>query len=117
MCIFYTIWYILCIEKYFFCCTRWYIYVSIDTLPTKVSSFYFVFQNEPDRTYSRSYKPIKIFLKVHLQNSQWQRSHNDWTERPEASKENFGLDGRSSFKENYSLKEAPPVLKLYLILI
>ena len=26
-----------------FCCTRWYIYVSIDTLPTKVSCFYFGF--------------------------------------------------------------------------
>ena len=60
---------------------------------------------------------IQNNLVVHLQNSQWQRSHNDWTERPEASKENFGLDGRSSFKEMYSLKEAPPVLKFALILL
>ena len=65
----------------------------------------------------RSSNPIKNNLKVHLQNSQWQRSHSDWTERPEASKENFGLDGRSSFQEKYSLKEAPPVLKLALILL
>ena len=65
----------------------------------------------------RSSNPIKNNLKVHLQNSQWQRSHGDWTERPEASKENFRLDGRSSFQEKYSLKEAPPVLKLALILL
>ena len=52
---------------------------------------------------------------VHLQNSQWHRSHSDWTERPEASKENLGLGGRSSFKEKYSLKEAPPILKKFHI--
>ena len=56
-------------------------------------------------------------MPVHLQNSQWQRSHSDWTERPEASKENIGLGGRSTFRKMYFLKEAPPVLKLAFIKI